>query len=147
MGRCASCDSPLPGSARFCPTCGAPAERTDDTTQQLPALSPPALDALEAGQALLVVRSGPTAGSMIMLDAEEISVGRATEAGVFLDDVTVSRQHARFVRVAGGYEVRDDGSLNGTYVNRERVEARHLTSGDEIQVGRFRLSYHEAPAG
>ena len=147
MGRCAHCDATLPGSARFCPTCGSPVERTDDTTQQLPALQVPALEALERDQALLVVRSGPTAGSMIVLDAEEISVGRATEAGVFLDDVTVSRQHARFVRVPGGYEVRDDGSLNGTYVNRERVEARRLQPGDEIQVGRFRLSYHEAPTG
>jgi pSer/pThr/pTyr-binding forkhead associated (FHA) protein len=107
----------------------------------------PALESLERGQALLVVRSGPTAGSTIMLDADEVSVGRATEAGVFLDDVTVSRQHARFVRDADGYAVHDDGSLNGTYVNRERVESRRLISGDEIQVGRFRLSFHEAPTG
>lgn len=145
--RCASCDSPLPGSARFCPTCGTPVERADDTTQQLPALTTPPLESLEPGQAMLVIRSGPTAGSVIMLDASEISVGRSTEAGVFLDDVTVSRQHARFVRSGHGYEVRDDGSLNGTYVNRERVESRRLASGDEIQVGRFRLSYHEAPTG
>jgi pSer/pThr/pTyr-binding forkhead associated (FHA) protein len=147
MAKCAQCDATLPSSARFCPSCGSPIERADDTTQQIPALSIPALDQLEPGQAMLVVRSGPTAGSTIMLDAQEVSVGRSTEAGVFLDDVTVSRQHARFVRTADGWEVRDDRSLNGTYVNRERVEARRLESGDEIQVGRFRLSYHEALNG
>lgn len=147
MNRCVSCDAPLPGSARFCPTCGTPVERSDDTTQQIPAVQLPALDPLEPGQAVLVVRSGPTAGSVIVLDSDEVSVGRSTDAGIFLDDVTVSRQHASFVRVEQGYEVRDSASLNGTYVNRERVEARKLASGDEIQVGRFRLTYHEAPEG
>ena len=147
MARCAACDALLPTTARFCPSCGTPVERSDDTTQQLPALPARALESLEPGQALLVVRTGPTAGSVIVLDADEVSVGRSTEAGIFLDDVTVSRRHARFTRTAEGFEVRDDGSLNGTYVNRERVEQRRLASGDEIQVGRFRLTYHEAPAG
>lgn len=147
MSRCASCDAPLPGSARFCPTCGTPVERGDDTTQQIPALATPTLEALDPGQAMLIVRSGPTAGSVIVLDSEEVTVGRSTEAGIFLDDVTVSRQHAKFLRIEDGFEVQDAASLNGTYVNRERVENRRLVSGDEIQVGRFRLTYHEASEG
>lgn len=147
MDRCLGCDTALPSAARFCPICGIVVEREDDATlaMSIPPV-PPGLDQLAPGQALLVVRSGPTSGSTIVLDAPEVSVGRVPEAGVFLDDVTVSRKHATFVQTKTGYRVLDGGSLNGTYVNRKRVDDADLSPGDEIQIGRFRLSYHEAPS-
>lgn len=148
MTRCPSCEEPLPLAARFCPACGAPIELADDTTMGmgLP-LEPLALEALSAGQALLLVLTGPTSGSTILLDADEVSVGRQSDAGVFLDDVTVSRAHASFQREGIHFRIRDLGSLNGTYVNRERVDDSLLEDADEIQIGRFRLAYREAPAG
>lgn len=148
MDRCLACDTALPTGARFCPSCGAVVEREDDATMAMSVPPvPPGLDSLGEGQALLIIRSGPTSGSTIVLADEEVTVGRVPEAGVFLDDVTVSREHALFVRTKHGYRVRDRQSLNGTYVNRERVDDADLTSGDEIQIGRFRLTYHEAPSG
>lgn len=148
MERCGVCETALPTGARFCPSCGTVVEREDDSTlaMGMPPV-PPGLDSLGPGQALLVVRSGPTSGSTIVLDSDEVTVGRVPEAGVFLDDVTVSREHALFVRTKNGFRVKDRQSLNGTYVNRERVDDADLTSGDEIQIGRFRLTYHEAPSG
>lgn len=102
-----------------------------------------AVAALPAGSALLIVRKGPNAGARFLLDTPSTSVGRHTSSDIFLDDVTVSRRHAEFVQTsAGGYMVRDAGSLNGTYVNRERVEQIDLRDGDEVQVGKFRMSYH-----
>ncbi|NNG36127.1 FHA domain-containing protein [Nakamurella aerolata] len=99
------------------------------------------LEALRPGTALLVVKRGPNAGSRFTLEAEQVSAGRHPESEIFLDDVTVSRRHAEFRRIAGGYEVRDVGSLNGTLVNREPVEAATLSNGDEVQIGKFRLVY------
>nr|WP_281361888.1 FHA domain-containing protein [Nakamurella aerolata] len=89
----------------------------------------------------MVVKRGPNAGSRFTLEAEQVSAGRHPESEIFLDDVTVSRRHAEFRRIAGGYEVRDVGSLNGTLVNREPVEAATLSNGDEVQIGKFRLVY------
>lgn len=106
-----------------------------------------AIDALPPGSALLVVRRGPNAGSRFLLDAERTSAGRHQTSDIFLDDVTVSRKHAEFLRapdpVAGpGFRVRDVGSLNGTYVNRERIDDVVLATGDEVQIGKYRLEYH-----
>ncbi|MBV7363709.1 FHA domain-containing protein [Actinomycetaceae bacterium TAE3-ERU4] len=102
-----------------------------------------AVAALPWGSALLVVEKGPNVGSRFLLDTASTSVGRHTSSDIFLDDVTVSRRHAEFVRTSdGGYMVRDAGSLNGTYVNRERVEQIDLREGDEVQIGKFRMSYH-----
>ncbi|TGO04656.1 hypothetical protein SERN_2249 [Serinibacter arcticus] len=104
-----------------------------------------AIDALPPDSALLVVQHGPNTGARFLLDADVTSVGRDTRSEIFLDDVTVSRKHAEFRRVADGFEVRDVGSLNGTYVNRERIEGGALRSGDEVQIGKFRLTFHPSP--
>ena len=106
-----------------------------------------ALDALDAGSALLVVRRGPNAGSRFVLDVDLITAGRHPESDIFLDDVTVSRRHAQFVRVDGGYQVKDVGSLNGTYVNRQRIDEVLLAGGDEVQIGKYRLVYLSGPRG
>jgi pSer/pThr/pTyr-binding forkhead associated (FHA) protein len=100
-----------------------------------------ALEALAPGSALLVVKRGPNAGSRFLLDQDVTTAGRHPDSDIFLDDVTVSRRHAEFRREGTGYSVHDVGSLNGTYVNRERIEAAPLTGGDEVQVGKFRLVY------
>jgi pSer/pThr/pTyr-binding forkhead associated (FHA) protein len=100
-------------------------------------------DQLEPGQGLLMVKRGPNAGSTFMLEREATSVGRNPESDVFLDDVTVSRRHAEFRRHDGGFYVHDVGSLNGTYVNGERVDVTKLASGDEVQIGKFKLVFFQ----
>ncbi len=101
-----------------------------------------AVDALPQGAALLLVQSGANAGARFLLDAPTTTVGRHPGSDIFLDDVTVSRRHAEFARDRGGFAVRDAGSLNGTYVNRERVDTHQLAAGDEVQIGKYRLTYH-----
>lgn len=101
--------------------------------------------ALPVGAALLVVLRGPNAGSRFVLDAEKTTAGRNPKSDIFLDDVTVSRQHAEFHRIETGFLVCDTGSLNGTYLNRDRIERAELTGGDEVQIGRFRLVYLAGP--
>ncbi len=100
------------------------------------------IEALPPRSALLLVQSGANAGARFLLDAERTTVGRHPSNDIFLDDVTVSRKHAEFVREADSFVVRDAGSLNGTYVNRERVDERALSTGDEVQIGKYRLTYH-----
>ncbi len=97
--------------------------------------------ALPPGSALLLVMRGPNAGSRFRLDGDLTTAGRHPDSDIFLDDVTVSRRHAEFYRHGTGFTVRDVGSLNGTYVNRERIEEAELTGGDEVQIGKFRLLY------
>lgn len=105
-----------------------------------------AIKALPAGTALLLVQQGPTTGARFLLDSAETTVGRHPRADIFLDDVTVSRKHAIFLALPeGGFAVRDSGSLNGTYVNRQRVEQAALRLGDEVQIGKYRMTYHPGP--
>lgn len=99
------------------------------------------LEGLPDGVGLLVVRHGPNAGSSYRLDAPVVTAGRHPDSDIFLDDITVSRRHAQLERTAKGFSVRDVGSLNGTYVGRVRVEHVALAHGDEIQIGRYRLSF------
>jgi pSer/pThr/pTyr-binding forkhead associated (FHA) protein len=80
-----------------------------------------------------------------LLDAEQTSAGRSTKSDIFLDDVTVSRRHATFEREDGAFRVRDAGSLNGTYVNRERVDEALHNADDEVQIGQYRLTFHPSP--
>ena len=101
-----------------------------------------AIGALPARSALLLVRSGPTAGARYLLDTDVTTIGRHPEADIFFDDVTVSRRHAVFVRGATGYAVKDVGSLNGTYVNRSSVDSAVLHNGDEVQIGKYRFLYY-----
>jgi FHA domain-containing protein len=105
------------------------------------------LASLRPGTALLRVDHGPNAGSRFLLDGDLTTVGRHPSSDIFLDDVTVSRKHAEFVREEGAFSVRDVGSLNGTYVNRRRIDASQVVTGDEVQIGKFRLVVHVGGQG
>lgn len=119
------------------------AELLNETDQQsAPAdSSVTGVEGLPEGQALLVVKRGPNAGSRFLLDQGTTSAGRHPDSDIFLDDVTVSRRHAEFRREGGGFTVVDVGSLNGSYVNREPVDSASLSNGDEVQIGKFRLVF------
>ncbi|SDJ23803.1 Forkhead associated (FHA) domain, binds pSer, pThr, pTyr [Frankineae bacterium MT45] len=157
---CTACGSENPPGSRFCANCGAPIgdERqpatpdstgiistssvtTDGDVDFSPDAHQGAIDALSPGSALLVVKRGPNAGSRFLLDQDVTSAGRHPDSDIFLDDVTVSRRHAEFRREGSGFTVHDVGSLNGTYVNRERIDVTALAGGDEVQIGKFRLVY------
>jgi pSer/pThr/pTyr-binding forkhead associated (FHA) protein len=127
---------------------GVPAQDADHLeaidTRGLTAEDQATIEALRPGTALLVVLRGPNTGARFLLDDQEVAAGRHPDSDIFLDDVTVSRKHAVFVVQGNGYVVRDSGSLNGTYVNRERIEEAPLHTGDEVQIGKFRLVYYSA---
>jgi pSer/pThr/pTyr-binding forkhead associated (FHA) protein len=145
---CTNCGHRNPPDAHFCSNCGNPLQEDttigfsptelEDETGEVTAL--PQSD-LEAGQALLVVQRGPNAGSKFLIDKDITTAGRHPESDIFLDDVTVSRRHAEFRRKDGRFVVHDVGSLNGTYVNRQRVEDTQLANGDELQIGKFKLTF------
>jgi pSer/pThr/pTyr-binding forkhead associated (FHA) protein len=117
----------------------------DDVLEQGEDVTPGRVPTLPPGIALLVVRRGPNAGARFLLDHDVTTSGRHPDSDIFLDDVTVSRRHAEFHRGGSGFTVRDVGSLNGTYVNRERVESATLSNGDEVQIGKFRLVFIAGP--
>jgi len=101
-----------------------------------------AVDALPPGSALLIVHTGPNAGARFLLDQDVTTAGRSVSGDIFLDDVTVSREHVRFERRGSEYHAVDAGSLNGTYVNGERVVSKRLEQGDEVQIGKYRLTFY-----
>lgn len=105
-----------------------------------------AIKALPPASALLIVRRGPNIGARFLLDSDTTVAGRHPDADIFLDDVTVSRRHAEFVRQGSSFAVRDLGSLNGTFYNGERIELAPLVDGAEVQVGKFRLTFYESRA-
>lgn len=105
------------------------------------------IDALRPGTALLLVLRGPNTGARFLLDAPLTTTGRHPDSDIFLDDVTVSRKHAVFQQDGDGFMVRDVGSLNGTYVNRERIDSVSLRAGDEVQIGKFRLVFYCSTPG
>ena len=150
---CNQCGHRNPPGSNFCSSCGAALNlgESDDTTMTH-VLTPVeeregeedlkvSDDDLAGGGALLVVRRGPNEGSKYMLDAEVTRAGRHPDSDIFLDDITVSRRHAEIIRRADGFHVVDVGSLNGTYVNRDRVEDTKLSNGDELQIGKFKLVF------
>jgi pSer/pThr/pTyr-binding forkhead associated (FHA) protein len=155
MPSCTQCGHSNAEDARFCSNCGAalrPAPATTGSETSTITISgggadQAAVDALPPGSALLVVRRGPNSGSRFLLDSETTTAGRHPSSDIFLDDVTVSRRHAEFVRAGDGFAVRDVGSLNGTYVNRERIDETPLAGGDEVQVGKYRLVYYPSQQG
>ncbi len=167
---CTQCGQQNPDDSRFCARCGAPTGRAagqgpgDSGVETTSTISLAALEgaldsgaaaevetteeqssgvaeSLPPGSALLVVKRGPNAGSRFLLDADVTTAGRHPDSDIFLDDVTVSRRHAEFLRQDGGFLVRDVGSLNGTYLNRERIETSGLAGGDEVQIGKYRLVF------
>jgi hypothetical protein len=150
---CNNCGHKNPLGSNFCSSCGAPLERgVDDPTTITFQLETSAeetadeftfdLDDIPPDGGLLVVVRGPIAGARLALTKDVTTAGRHPKSDLFLDDVTVSRRHAEFVRDSGVFRVRDVGSLNGTYLNRERVEEAELTNGDEVQIGKYKLAYY-----
>jgi hypothetical protein len=148
---CTNCGHRNPLGSNFCSSCGVPLGRggaePSTITFQIDAPNTGEelnidVDELPAGGALVVTR-GPNAGSRFALGPDVTTAGRHPDSDVFLDDVTVSRRHAEIARVPGGHVVRDVGSLNGTYVNNERIEEATLQPGDELRVGKFKLVYFE----
>lgn len=104
-----------------------------------------AILALPSGSSLLIVRRGPNTGARFLLNDDVSTVGRHPEADIFLDDVTVSRQHAQFIRHSTRFEIRDLGSLNGTYFDGVRIEQALLDNGAEVQIGKYRLTFYASP--
>ena len=101
-----------------------------------------AIAALPSGSALLVVRRGPNTGARFLLNSDLTTAGRHPDADIFLDDVTVSRRHSQFVRHGNSFEIKDLGSLNGTYFDGVRVDSALLSDGAEVQIGKFRLTFY-----
>ncbi len=101
-----------------------------------------AIAALPSGSALLIVRRGPNVGARFLLDSDVTTAGRHPDADIFLDDVTVSRRHTEFLRHGTAFEIRDMGSLNGTYFDGVRIDTALLTDGAEVQIGKFRLTFY-----
>lgn len=116
---------------------------TDSPTTEFAPVS--SVSDVPSGHAALVVQRGAQAGEIWTLDTDHIDVGRADDCGLFLDDITVSRHHAFFIHTEDGWFLEDRGSLNGSYVNRLLISGRTaLNSGDEVQLGKFRFTFHEA---
>ena len=115
--------------------------KVETSDRQLNPVDAAAVDALPVGHALLVVQRGPGSGSRFLLDADLVTAGRHPDSEIFHDDVTVSRRHAEFQRTGDTFTVSDVGSLNGTYVNRDRIDRVQLTDGDEVQIGKYRLVF------
>lgn len=103
-----------------------------------------ALAALPAGSAILIAHRGPSAGSRYLLDQDLTVAGRHPDADIFLDDVTVSRRHAKIEREGAVFFVADQGSMNGTYVDSKRVDRQRLISGMEVMIGKFRLTFYQS---
>ena len=159
---CNRCGHRNPEGSNFCSSCGAVLERTpegDPSTATI-TLSPietggdfgdedivVSMGDYPAGMGLLVVRRGPNAGSRFALSEAKTTIGRHPDSDIFLDDVTVSRRHAEIQNADGRFTVTDAGSLNGTYLNRERIEEADLRNGDELQIGKFRLVFLQDMAG
>jgi len=148
--RCRRCGHENEVGANFCSSCGEALLRDEETTLSLTELADrleldedlgEALAELPEGMGMLVVRRGPNAGSRFVLDANVTALGRHPDSDIFLDDITVSRRHAVVGRVGDGYEVRDAGSLNGTYVDHERVDTAPLHHLADLQIGRFVLVF------
>lgn len=143
---CVKCGHRNAGDARFCSSCGVALSRGEVTTDHV------AVDVGGTGlsidrsafgthEGLFIVLHGPKAGARYALDSDVVTVGRHPNSVIFLDDISVSRRHAEVRRVDSRYLVRDVGSLNGTYVERNRVDEHELVDGEELQIGRFKLVF------
>lgn len=140
---CARCSHPNSESSNYCSSCGFDMRRSlEEETSEMQAVDIDRLDTDDAvSGATFVVKRGQKAGERYRLNEAHTTIGRHPESDIFLDDVTVSRRHAEVHRSDDGIVVSDVGSLNGTYLNRERIESAPLRSGDEVQVGKFKLVY------
>jgi hypothetical protein len=158
---CPECGAANGEGANFCQRCGSSLRVDQDPADQ--AATQPAGDSVTAtyridesgelvpvelgevtarGPALVVRAGGGRVGESFPIEGERMSIGRRPDSAVFLDDITVSRDHALLIRRGDAWHLDDCGSLNGTYVNRERIESHRLDDGDELQIGKYKLSYH-----
>lgn len=156
---CNQCGHRNPPDSNFCSSCGSALDLLDDRTITLTAVDPlqdapgPSDDLevpmgeLDKGVGVLIVRAGSQAGDRFVLDTDITRLGRHPDSEISLDDITVSRRHAEVQHTEQGYAVADSGSLNGTYLNQERVERSALSHGDELQIGKFRLVFFERADG
>jgi hypothetical protein len=148
---CPECGFQNADGANYCQHCGAFLATSEATQEPSTAsykigetgdIETVDLDQVSArGPALVIRAGGGRAGETFLLEQDRLTVGRRPESDIFLDDVTVSRDHAILVRRNGEYYLDDLGSLNGTYVNRSRIESHRLSNGDELQVGKYKLAY------
>jgi hypothetical protein len=164
--QCARCGHLADEYDHFCAACGAELAPLEDPgapqtgvlglrvasegdSAPMPAIDESSVSGLGDGHAVLVVLRGPQEGARFDLDPAlgTVTIGRSPECALFLDDVTVSRRHADVVAVEGAWELRDAGSLNGSYVNRRRIDNQQLVGGDEVQIGKYRFVYLEAASG
>ena len=149
---CNNCGHQNPLGSNFCSSCGAvlDAASGEPTTVTMQLDMVAGDDGITVdrpaggGDALLIVKRGPNAGSRFAVDKDLTSAGRHPDSDIFLDDVTVSRRHAELIRDGEAFRVRDVGSLNGTYLNRERINDAPLHGGDELQIGKFKLVFLES---
>jgi pSer/pThr/pTyr-binding forkhead associated (FHA) protein len=149
---CTECGFVNVEGANYCQRCGALLPRAEGAGEPVTAtyrideageLVPIELEAVTAhGPALVIRTGGGRVGESFAVAGERMSIGRRPDSGVFLDDVTVSRDHALLIERAGQWHLDDCGSLNGTYVNRERIESQRLEEGDEVQIGKYKLTFH-----
>ncbi len=145
---CEACGHRNISAANFCSSCGDELS-TGDVTSENPALATDAssgIDAIDrsafgAHEGLFVVLQGPKTGARYALDADLVTIGRHPKSDIFLDDITVSRRHVEVRRDGARYWVCDAGSLNGTYLNRERTDDNEIVDGDELQVGKYKLVF------
>ena len=147
MKVCPNCGAEITPEMKFCSECGTKLDQGQTTASYAPAFQeegeePPPWAAIDGASLIELDQVEGTAGRrMHDIGEETITVGRSPESNIFLDDVTVSRKHAEIARGERGYRIRDVGSLNGTYVNRVRVDAVDLRNGDEIQIGKYRFKF------
>jgi ribosomal protein L40E len=144
---CPECGFQNPEAANYCARCGARlvrAEEAETTMTFTPEEAeedglglPEGID----GPALIVRAGGGRAGETFPLEHDRVTIGRSPDCEIFLDDVTVSRKHAVIAKDGDAFRIEDEGSLNGTFVNKKRVEASELENGDELQIGKYRLTY------
>jgi len=145
---CPECGFQNPEAANYCSKCGAHLVKDDgsDTTmsftpEEVDVETLSATDLGVQGPALVVRSGGGRAGETFLPTDERTMIGRSPDCDVFLDDVTVSRRHAVVIRDEEGFLIEDQGSLNGTFLNRRRIERARLEDGDEVQIGKYRLTF------
>jgi FHA domain-containing protein/zinc ribbon protein len=147
---CQECGFQNPETANYCSRCGALLVKDEGGVETTQTFTPDDADSSPAdtlddlgvnGPALIVRSGGGRAGETFNPEGEETTIGRSPDCGIFLDDVTVSRKHAVLRRSGRTFTIEDQGSLNGTFVNRRRVESAELEDGDELQIGKYRLTF------
>jgi hypothetical protein len=153
--KCIKCGAELDEGSKFCNKSGPSQERPEqapEATTGLPVIEveggeeveityPP--ETIESGEVVLMIKKGPEAGARFKIEKPVTAAGRHPESDIFLDDITVSRRHAEIRKVDSDYQIVDIGSLNGTYVNKERIDQAILHNGDEVQIGKFRMLFFQ----